>query len=88
MCIIATIMFFIVFGIKKMYMPAVAPGAYQQPMYTQPQTYAQPQQPPPPIQPQPQQQAAQKKTAQKFCSNCGAQLTPNSRFCASCGKPL
>jgi len=88
MAIIAAIMFFIVYGIKKMYMPAPAASSYQQQMYTQPQTYApqQPPPPPPPQQPQPQQPA--QTTEKKFCSNCGAKLGPNSKFCPNCGKQL
>jgi len=88
MAIIAAIMFFIVYGIKKMYMPTPAASSYQQQMYTQPQTYApqQPPPPPPPQQPQPQQPA--QTTEKKFCSNCGAKLGPNSKFCPNCGKQL
>lgn len=26
--------------------------------------------------------------AQRFCQQCGAQLTPNSQFCTKCGKKL
>lgn len=96
-CIIAAIMFFIVYGIQKTYMPQTNFGAYQQPMYQQqPQTYRQPHQAPPPQQPVPNpssqsgldQQVSQDKSVKKFCPNCGSKLTPNAKFCSGCGQKI
>ncbi|MFI6218488.1 SPFH domain-containing protein [Nocardia brasiliensis] len=38
----------------------------------------------------PDEQPARENRAhlQKFCANCGSQLTPNARFCGMCGTPV
>jgi hypothetical protein len=96
MCIIAAILFFIIYSIEKTYMPQTSFGAHQQPMYQQqPHVYSQPQQAPPPHHPAPpplqsdtSQQVGQDKNAKKFCSSCGSKLTPNAKFCSGCGQKV
>jgi len=84
--------------------PVYQQPAYQQHTSVQQPTYhPPPQQTPPPVQyqqqPQPvqqppvqqKQQPPQQETSTsspKFCSQCGAKLTPNTKFCSQCGNKL
>ena len=100
--IFAVVMFFVSFGLQKVFVtaptPAVTQPMYQQPMQTQApaQYYAQqPQTPPPPPQQQPQappspvQPTTSKvKTGPKFCPACGAKLEGSPKFCNKCGNKL
>ncbi|UCF49738.1 MAG: zinc ribbon domain-containing protein [Thermoplasmatales archaeon] len=103
MILIAMIIFWIIFALAKsqglITTPMFHQSAYhqppayqqhppvQQPTYHPPPQQATPQQQPPPTTHSPPQQP-QASATPKFCSQCGAPLSPNTKFCAQCGNKL
>lgn len=104
MILLAMVMFYVTFGLGKVFGITAAPAMYQQPMYQQtptqqPQMMHTSQQPPPTQQPTPPPQQQPPQPAQtpppakteatpNFCPECGSQLEANTKFCPGCGYKL